>query len=677
MLEEIVKSSAGLIWKIAKNFYGVDKNDLYQAGVLGVIKAYQNYKDDGITKFSTYAYNYIFGEMYMLANNKEIKLNKNINLIYGKNEAGKTTLLKFISCMFYGISKNKNKKEFSDLEKYTPWKDIDFSGKIKYTLDNKNEYEVFREFNKKNPKIYNNLEDISKTFNIDKTKGNEFFYEQTNIDEESFYSTTLIEQKEVVLDNSEQNILTQKIANLLSTGDENTSFKRTMNLLNKKQVEEVGTARTVGRPINIVNENIDKLTEEKSKVEESQDQKSYLENRQKLINCQLHEKSAEIDLVKKIIKNENEISSQNEKIKINNEFINDEKNKINNLKNKMYENKIEKKQKNKISNFDFYVFFLIIFLINLFLIIFMKNNLIKIIFGLISILFSIIILINKIKINKNIKIKKEEEKKYLLEIKTVENNIEKIQENINKINQEKNNKKIINNNLLKNEFNDKIDENEIIYLLNENLISLDNILEELENNVSALKLQLHTNEIDYNNAIKGAEEKAKIEEKLQGALEEKEELLKLDKSINIAKQAMEQAYEEMKKEITPKFTKNLSNIVDKISAGKYNKIKFVDGEGLIVELENGEYVNANKLSIGTIDQLYLSLRLSAMQEITKEKMPIILDETFAYYDNSRLENILKYIDSDLKENQVIIFTCSNREKDILDKNNIEYNFITI
>lgn len=609
--------------------------------------------------------------------NKEIKLNKNINLIYGKNEAGKTTLLKFISCMFYGISKNKNKKEFSDLEKYTPWKDIDFSGKIKYTLDNKNEYEVFREFNKKNPKIYNNLEDISKTFNIDKTKGNEFFYEQTNIDEESFYSTTLIEQKEVVLDNSEQNILIQKIANLLSTGDENTSFKRTMNLLNKKQVEEVGTARTVGRPINIVNENIDKLTEEKSKVEESQDQKSYLENRQKLINCQLQEKSAKIDLVKKIIKNENEISSQNEKIKINNEFINDEKNKINNLKNKMYENKIEKKQKNKISNFDFYVFFLIIFLINLFLIIFMKNNLIKIIFGLISILFSIIILINKIKINKNIKIKKEEEKKYLLEIKTVENNIEKIQENINKINQEKNNKKIINNNLLKNEFNDKIDENEIIYLLNENLISLDNILEELENNVSALKLQLHTNEIDYNNAIKGAEEKAKIEEKLQGALEEKEELLKLDKSINIAKQAMEQAYEEKKKEITPKFTKNLSNIVDKISAGKYNKIKFVDGEGLIVELENGEYVNANKLSIGTIDQLYLSLRLSAMQEITKEKMPIILDETFAYYDNSRLENILKYIDSDLKENQVIIFTCSNREKDILDKNNIEYNFITI
>ena len=96
-----------------------------------------------------------------------------------------------------------------------------------------------------------------------------------------------------------------------------------------------------------------------------------------------------------------------------------------------------------------------------------------------------------------------------------------------------------------------------------------------------------------------------------------------------------------------------------------------------MELENGEYINANRLSVGTIDQLYLSLRLSAMQEITKERMPIILDETFAYYDNSRLENILKYIDKEFKENQIIIFSCSNREKEIFEKNGIKYNSITL
>ena len=66
---------------------------------------------------------------------------------------------------------------------------------------------------------------------------------------------------------------------------------------------------------------------------------------------------------------------------------------------------------------------------------------------------------------------------------------------------------------------------------------------------------------------------------------------------------------------------------------------------MIVELENGNYISASQLSIGTIDQLYLSLRLSMVEELSEEKMPIILDESFAYYDTERLENILKYINN--------------------------------
>ena len=66
-----------------------------------------------------------------------------------------------------------------------------------------------------------------------------------------------------------------------------------------------------------------------------------------------------------------------------------------------------------------------------------------------------------------------------------------------------------------------------------------------------------------------------------------------------------------------------------------------------------------------------------MQEVTQEKMPIILDEAFAYYDNKRLENILKYINEEFKENQIIIFTCSNREKEIMEKNGIAFNYVQI
>lgn len=606
--------------------------------------------------------------------NKEIKLSDNINLIYGENEAGKTTLLKFISGMFYGISKNKNKKEIPDYEKYKPWKSEEFSGKIEYTLDNNETYEIFRQFNKKNPKIYKNSEDISKNFNIDKTRGNEFFYEQTNIDEQTFSSTTLIEQKEVVLDNSEQNILTQKIANLLSTGEENVSYKKTKDLLNKKQNEEVGSSRTVGRPLNVITEKIEKLMKEKESLAISDEKKEEIEIRQKNTKDKINEKEIKINLIKKINSKKIEENIEDEKIKINNEIINNEKIKINNLKNKIKENKIKINKKNNKINI---IILILLLIINLILFILKANKIINILLLVVTLAISGIIIIKKIKTNKKINLKKIEENKYLLEIETAENNIKTIEEKINKINLEKIQKNELEKNQIKNEFKNKIDENEIDYLLSENKITINNILESLEGELSSLKIQLHTSEIDYNNILKKLEEKAKIEENLQGALYNKKEILKLEKEIDIARTALERAYDKMKKEITPKFTKSLSTIVDRVSDGKYNKINFIDGEGLIVELENGEYVNANKLSIGTIDQLYLSLRLSAMQEITKEKMPIILDETFAYYDNQRLENILTYINEELKENQVIIFTCSNREKEILEKNNIKFNYINI
>ena len=217
--------------------------------------------------------------------NKEIELKNGINLIYGKNESGKSTLLKFIYCMLYGASKNKNGKEVSDYEKYIPWVEGEYSGKITYELDNKEKYEVFREFGKKNPKIFNEkLEDISKTFNSNKTKGIEFFYEQTKIDEELFKNTVMVEQGESKLDKASQNILIQKITNLISTGSDNISYKKAIDKLNKKILEEVGTERTIGRPKNLIEEKIKQLENKKINIEKNKEELKLIEKEKININ---------------------------------------------------------------------------------------------------------------------------------------------------------------------------------------------------------------------------------------------------------------------------------------------------------------------------------------------------------------------------------------------------------
>ena len=612
--------------------------------------------------------------------NKEINLEKNINLIYGKNESGKSTLLKFIDGMLYGISKNKNGKDISDYDKYKPWNTEEFSGKINYTLDNGNKYEVFREFSKKNPKIYNsNLEEISKQYNIDKNKGNQFFYDQTKIDETLFLSTNIVEQNESVLDSNSQNLLTQKIANILSSGEDNVSYKKVMEKLSKKLIEEVGTERTVGRPINEVTEKIKEIKLKKEELNNCSNINEEIKENKKYILEEIENIENEINLNKDIkISRENE-EKEKEKIKIKEKINLDYEEKINNLKNKL-NNKKESKTNNKLNKINL-IIILILILLNILINFINISKIIEKIIIYTTVIYLILNLgkylknkynKNKIQRKENIeKIKNEKEIEILEENK--KNNIDEINKIEKKIRDENNKQQERIINKYKNQFN-KEEIQKLFYL---NLNNMENQIELLNREYNNKKIELNTINIkESENNIK-IQNKLECEEQLEYYQEQKKEIEKLEKSIKLAKDALEQAYSEMKNEVTPKFTKDLSNLIEKISNDKYKNAKFDSEYGLRVEMENGEYIDCNRLSIGTIDQLYLSLRLSAMNEITEETMPIILDEAFAYYDSERLENILKYIYDNYKNNQILIFTCTNREKQILDKLNMEYNLINL
>lgn len=636
---------------------------------------------------------------------KEINLENGMNLIYGENEAGKSTLIKFIINSFYGISKNKRGKEFSDYEKYKPWTGEEFSGKINYELDNKEKYELFRDFNKKNPKIFNeNMEEISKEFNIDKNKGNEFFYEQTKIDEDLFLSTLAINQKEIKLEKQNQNILIQKIANLVGTGDDNISYKRAIDRINRRQLDEVGSDRSREKPINIINRKIEKLEDEKQELEKYKEYKYNFEDEENNLSDKILKLENESDLLIEIkLLHENE-KIEKEKINIkenikkeNTEKINLIKNKINEIKNNnknILEKYLEKnktnnrKTKNKL-NKKLIINLIILIIINILQFVVIKNIIFNYIFLLtipIDLMLSIILINNK---NKKIKNKEKIEKNNFEKINQeivnlesekniLEKNNDELEDEINKLKNNFNLKINLEKEKIKNKYSKKIEKNKIDNYLN--LFELEKINFELENlkkEINNLKLKLHSLDLDKKNIEPKLDNLSKIEEELVYNNEQKVNLQKLNLSIMLAKQILEKSYDEMKNSVTPKFTENLSKNISKITSGKYSKVKFNEETGLVVELENGDNVLAEKLSVGTIDQLYLSLRLSMVDELSEEKVPILLDEAFAFYDNSRLENILKYLNDNYKNRQIIIFTCTDREKNILNKNNILFNYIEL
>lgn len=606
----------------------------------------------------------------------EINLGDKINIIKGNNESGKSTLLNFISSSLYGISKNKKGKEISDFDKYKPWNTDAFSGKLEYELDNGDDYEIFRDFKKKNPEIYKNGKDVTFDYSIDKTKGSEFFTEQTGINEEMFLNTFMSEQEEVKLNKASQTSIIQKLSNMVSTGNENISYKKTIDKINKKQLEEIGSERSSGRPINIVNDKIEDLKEEIDEISRYKDKKYELEQEKQNLSKDFEDEKYVLSLLRnvKTLKEKNSISR--EKIKILDNEI-DGYSEMQNEKNKEIEIlKSEKKEKRKSHKLIYIMFILLIAVITVISIV-SNQKLLLILDGIVALIGIIFFIVDR----KNKRNARNINKKYLEKLTKIEEDINRLEDikklkfaEVTKIEEELENIEEKENEKIVNEFKDKVDEKQINDILSARYEDIVDLINQKEESLSNYKVSEKKMEIENENIVENLENLVSLEEDLDRLYEEKEELESINEIYNLVKQNLEEAYEEMKSNITPDFILEIQNIISNATNGKYKKC-LVDEEGIKIENESGSYISIDRLSIGTIDMIYLALRLSAAKSISDEKIPIILDEAFAYYDKNRMKNILRYLNNN--NNQVIIFTCTNREIKVLEEEKIEANIINL
>ena len=120
--------------------------------------------------------------------------------------------------------------------------------------------------------------------------------------------------------------------------------------------------------------------------------------------------------------------------------------------------------------------------------------------------------------------------------------------------------------------------------------------------------------------------------------------------------------------------KAVSKIISGVTDGKYRDIKI--DEKLNIKMGwKDNYIILDRLSAGTIDQVYFALRLAVADLLLgKNTMPLLLDDTFALYDDNRLKALLTQIKD---RPQVLIFTCQKRERIFLKELNIPFNYIKI
>ena len=598
--------------------------------------------------------------------NREVILTNGINLIKGYNEAGKSTILSFLNSMLYGIDKTK-KGNISEYDKYLPWLSTNFSGSMEYSLDNGQKYYVFRDFKKKIPVVLDqNRNDITLNFKQSR-KGIDFLEEQIGVDRKTFENTSISYQKLVVLDDKNKAEMAGRLANLVSTGEENFSYEELIKKLNNKQLEEIGSGRTKKRPINNIEERILKLEKEKMEVLNVKDKKEKMNEEREETQKQF----ATIGYIKQMI---NEIKENFLKKEAEKKIYSDIYNRIEKKKEEIEEKKKERIDvitKEKVFDRIKWIY-LILTLIAIPAVYFYIYSLIVYVLAL-----SVIYIFARNNRDKRMEELEERNRAVEKELNILRKDIIQDERVIQK--EKKEFEERFEN--LKNEmylkYKNYVNRDYLDRILNKDIEGVFKEASEIEKEYETTMYRLSQINAERNVVESTSGKLTEIVEELEELKQEREKLLNYNDTIEIAKEILKESYDELKNNVGPEFDKKLSYIVGKITNNKYNDVYIDNEHNIKIKTEHGEYVNLERFSTGTIEQVNLALRLAYIDTISKERLPIILDEAFAFYDDERLANIMRFLSEEYIDRQVIIFTCSNREKKIIDEENIPANVVLI
>lgn len=181
------------------------------------------------------------------------------------------------------------------------------------------------------------------------------------------------------------------------------------------------------------------------------------------------------------------------------------------------------------------------------------------------------------------------------------------------------------------------------------------IFEKLSWQKEHLQAEIKEKQIQYNNL---QEQIAELDDETEGY----KKLSQKKQALELAQIKLEELAKGVYQDFSLELNRKTSEILKEITGGKYSML--IIDDKLKMHLYTGEKkISIEQVSRGTIEQIYFALRMAAIDILYDEEYPIVLDDTFVFYDDKRLENTLRWLAKSKK--QVIIFTCQKREGEIL------------
>ena len=587
-----------------------------------------------------------------------IKFKPGINIIFGRNEAGKSTLHTFLRAMLFGIDPRPGRSGKKALyERLEPWENPErYRGSLVVKHEGE-KYRIERDFSI-SPK---NLR-IVRLSDEQEIKDPKTFLKEMlcGLTETGYINTISIGQLSATTEKSMAEEIRRYISNLNTSGSSELNAKAAIEYLNEQK--------------NIINQNyqpdaVKAYAGTIGKIKNLEAALSKPENENKILKYTGERDKLKNEIVElEIRKDELQDSIQKgEKILFENNFKNIAaiENFREDVKHKYNEYLVVRKKAEKKSLKYIPVMFIALAAVLSGIALYKSDSGVFIVFAIPAALLaviSVLILIFSKKIYKKYIVKKEELsgifRDQLGNENIDDNSCENLDERLNgfvklskAIEESSKEKEIIDEQLIKlsrkqNICQEDIEkQQEIRFAVEQNLMQLN----ALKNQAEELK-----SIIAENNRIK---------EKADAMEIAAERIMSLSKSI--------------RNSMGIYMNKEAGRLISEITGGAYESIDIDENMSVCLN-KNGRMIPVEQVSSGTIDQVYLALRLSAVRLIEGKAdiLPLIFDDSFVLYDDERLRHAVSFISSEYK-GQILIFTCHHREENALYDEEKEFNLIKL
>ncbi len=166
-------------------------------------------------------------------------------------------------------------------------------------------------------------------------------------------------------------------------------------------------------------------------------------------------------------------------------------------------------------------------------------------------------------------------------------------------------------------------------------------------------------------------------EALKKTLTENERVQEEIDAIDLAQDTMTSLSTSIRDSFGLYLNKTASQLIAGITGGIYSSMSIDQNLNVFMNTPT-RLVPIEQVSSGTMDQIYLAVRLAAAKLVQNgtDTMPLIFDDSFTLYDDDRLKTALKWL-AGAYQNQIIIFTCHQREAQLLTANQIPYQLVRI